>query len=165
MTWTYELPIVPRFEGEEITTMNVSYTLGRILLSLLFIVSGIEKVRNVGNIAKMLENSKVPIPDQILPYLVYVGNPPKYEALGYLVAGVELVGGLMVLVGLWARWGAMMLAIFTALTIVLVHNFWTFTDAQAFNAHMNDALKNLSIIGGLLLVFAVGSGPGAMDRR
>jgi uncharacterized membrane protein YphA (DoxX/SURF4 family) len=35
----------------------------------------------------------------------------------------------------------------------------------AFTANLTQALKNLSIIGGLLLVVAVGSGPGAMDRR
>jgi putative oxidoreductase len=144
--------------------MNVSYTLGRIFLSLVFIVAGIQKVMNVGGIAKMLEDNKVPIPDQILPWLAYVGNPPKYEALGYLVAGVELVGGLMVLVGLWARWGALMLAIFTAGTIIVVHHFWDMEGA-AYTSNMTQALKNLSIIGGLLLVFGAGSGPGAMDRR
>jgi putative oxidoreductase len=141
--------------------MNVSFTLGRIFLSLVFIVAGIQKLMNVGDIAKMLEDNKVPIPEQIVPYL---GAVPKYEALGYLVAGVELVGGLMVLVGLWARWGAMMLAVFTAFTIVVVHHFWDMQGA-AFTGNLTQALKNLSIIGGLLLVFATGSGPGAMDRR
>jgi putative oxidoreductase len=141
--------------------MNVSFTLGRIFLSLVFIVAGIQKLMNVGGIAKMLEDNKVPIPEQIVQYL---GAVPKYEALGYLVAGVELVGGLMVLVGLWARWGAMMLAVFTAFTIVVVHHFWDMQGA-AFTGNLTQALKNLSIIGGLLLVFATGSGPGAMDRR
>jgi putative oxidoreductase len=145
----------------EITTMNVSITLGRIFLSLVFIVAGIQKLMNVGGIAKMLEDNKVPIPEQILPYL---GAIPKYEALGYLVAGVELVGGLMVMVGLWARWGAMLLAIFTALTIVVVHHFWDM-DGAAYTSNMTQALKNLSIIGGLLLVVGIGSGPGVMDRR
>ena len=101
--------------------MNATYTVGRIFLSLVFIVAGIQKVMNVGGIAKMLEDNKVPIPEQIVPYL---GAMPKYEALGYLVAGIEVVGGLMVLVGLWARWGALLLALFTAGTIYFVHHFW-----------------------------------------
>jgi putative oxidoreductase len=79
------------------------------------------------------------------------------------VAGVEVIGGLMVLIGLKARWGAALLAIFSALTIVLVHHFWDMS-GDAFNANMTHALKNLSMIGGLLLVVAVGSGPTAMDR-
>jgi putative oxidoreductase len=126
-----------------------------------FIVAGIQKVMNVGGIAKMLEDNRVPIPEQIVPYL---GAMPKYEALGYLVAGVELVGGLMVLVGLWARWGALMLALFTAGTIFFVHHFWDMEGA-AYTSNMTQALKNLSIIGGLLLVVGTGAGPSAMDRR
>ncbi|MBX9825079.1 MAG: DoxX family protein [Xanthobacteraceae bacterium] len=141
--------------------MNATYTIGRIFLSLVFIVAGIQKVMNVGGIAKMLEDNKVPIPEQIVPYL---GAMPKYEALGYLVAGVELVGGLMVLVGLWARWGALLLALFTAGTIYFVHHFWDM-DGAAYTSNMTQALKNLSIVGGLLLVVGAGSTPGAMDRR
>jgi len=142
--------------------MNVTYTIGRIFLSVLFIVAGVQKVMDVRNIAKMLEDNKVPIPEQIVPYL---GAMPKYEALGYLVAGIEVVGGLMVLVGLWARFGAAMLAIFTAATIFFVHHFWDMADA-AQTANLTQALKNLSIIGGLLLVVgAGGSAPAPMDRR
>ena len=141
--------------------MNATYTIGRIFLSLLFIVAGVQKLMNVSGIAKMLEDNKVPIPEQIVPYL---GSMPKYEALGYLVAGIELVGGLTVLVGLWARWGAAMLAIFTACTIVFVHHFWDM-DGAAYTSNMTQALKNLSIIGGLLLVVGTGSTPSAMDRR
>ena len=141
--------------------MNVTYTVGRIFLAVLFIVTGIQKVRDISVIAKMLEDNKVPIPEQIVPYL---GAMPKYEALGYLVAGVELVGGLMVLVGLWARWGAAMLAIFTACTIFFVHHFWDM-DGAAATQNLTQALKNLSIIGGLLLVVGSGSTSSAMDRR
>jgi uncharacterized membrane protein YphA (DoxX/SURF4 family) len=141
--------------------MNATYTVGRIFLSVLFIVTGIQKLMNVGGIAKMLEDNKVPIPEQIVPYL---GAMPKYEALGYLVAGIELVGGLMVLVGLWARWGALLLALFTAGTIYFVHHFWDMEGA-AYTSNLTQALKNLSIIGGLLLVVGAGSTPSAVDRR
>jgi putative oxidoreductase len=155
---------VPRFEGKEIRAMNAAYTLGRIFLSLIFVVMGVQKLMDISGIAKDLADAKVPIPDQVVAYLAQFTAIPKYEALGYLVAGVEVVGGLMVLVGLKARWGALLLTIFTALTIVFVHHFWDMTGV-AFKTNMTDALKNLSIIGGLLLVVAVGSGPGAMDRR
>jgi putative oxidoreductase len=152
---------VAYFEGKEIRTMNAAYTLGRIFLSLLFVVSGVQKLMDVSEITKLLTDNAVPIPEQIVPYLQGI---PQYQALGYLVAGVEVIGGLMVLVGLKARWGAMLLAVFTALTIFFVHHFWDMTGA-AFKTNMTEALKNLSVIGGLLLVVAVGSGPGAMDRR
>ena len=143
--------------------MNAVYTIGRIFLSLIFVVSGVQKLMNIGAIAKMLADNNVPIPEQVVPYLQGI---PKYEALGYLVAGVEVICGLMVLVGLKARWGALLLAVFTALTVVFAHHFWDMSGADFAN-NLTQALKNLSMIGGLLLVVAVGSNPGgvAMDRR
>ena len=139
--------------------MNAAYTLGRILIPLIFVVEGIRKLMNVVDIAKMLEANNVPIPDQIVPY---IGGMTKFHAAGYLIAGVEVVFGLMILVGLMARWAALILFVFTAGTIFFVHHFWDMPD---FFEQMQQALKNLSIMGGLLLIVAVGAGPNAMDRR
>ena len=139
--------------------MNAAYTLGRILIPLIFVVEGIRKLMNVEGIAKMLADNNVPIPDEIVPYL---GGMPKFQAAGYLIAGVELICGLMILVGLMARWAALGLFVFTAGTIFFVHHFWDMPD---FFEQMQQALKNLSIMGGLLLIVAVGAGPNAMDRR
>ena len=106
----------------------------------------------------MLAANNIPIPDEIAPYL---GGIPKYEALGYLIAAIEIVCGLMVLIGLKARWAALVLIVFTACTIIFVHHFWDMEGAALIDSR-TDALKNLSIMGGLLLVVAVGSGP---ERR
>jgi putative oxidoreductase len=141
--------------------MNAAYTLGRILLSVLFIEEGVRKLLDIGKIAKMLEDNAVPIPDQILPY---IGGLSKFQAAGYFVAAIEVLGGLMILVGLKARWAALMLIVFTACTILFVHHFWDMA-GEAFYSNMTEALKNLAIMGGLLLIVAVGSGPAAMDRR
>jgi putative oxidoreductase len=141
--------------------LNVAYTLGRILLPLIFIVSGIQKLMNVGGVATMLADNNVPIPDEIVPYL---GGMPKFEAAGYAVGALEVICGLMILIGLKARWGALVLAVFTACTIFFVHHFWDMQGA-AYADNMREALKNLSVMGGLLLVVACGSGPSALDRR
>jgi putative oxidoreductase len=140
--------------------MNAAYTLGRIFLSLLFVVSGVQKLMDISEITKLLADSAVPIPEQVVPYLQGI---PKYQALGYLVAGVEVLGGLMVLVGLKARWGALLLAVFTALTIVFVHHFWDMSGA-AFKTNLVESLKNLSIIGGLLYVATFGPGSASVDK-
>ena len=141
--------------------MNAAYVLGRILLSLIFLVAGIQKLKKISDIANQLAANKIPIPDEIVPYL---GSTPKYEALGYLIAAVEIICGLMVLIGLKARWAALVLIVFTACTIVFVHHFWDMS-GDAYNTNLADALKNLSIMGGLLLIVAVGSGPSAVDQR
>ena len=141
--------------------MNAAYVLGRILLPLIFLVAGIQKLMKISDIANQLAANKIPIPDEIVPYL---GSTPKYEALGYLIAAVEIICGLMVLIGLKARWAALVLIVFTACTIVFVHHFWDMS-GDAYNTNLADALKNLSIMGGLLLIVAVGSGPSAVDQR
>jgi putative oxidoreductase len=140
--------------------MNVAYTLGRILVPLVFIVAGIQKFLNIGDIANMLAANGVPIPDEVVPYL---GGIPKYEMLGYIIGALEIVCGLMVLIGLKARWAALVLIVFTACTIVFVHHFWDMQGVALID-NRGEALKNLSILGGLLLIVSVGSGPSAMDR-
>jgi putative oxidoreductase len=141
--------------------MNAAYTLGRILIPLVFIVAGIQKLMSIGEVAKMLATNNVPIPDEIVPYL---GGIPKYEFLAYLIAAVEIICGLLVLIGLKARWAALVLAVFTACTIIFVHHFWDMEGA-ALIQNRTEALKNLSIMGGLLLIVAIGSGPSSLDRR
>jgi putative oxidoreductase len=141
--------------------LNVAYTVGRILLPLIFIVSGIQKLTNVGGIARLLADSNVPIPDEIVPYL---GGMPKFEAVGYAIGALELICGLMVLLGVKARWGALILVVFTACTIFFVHHFWDM-QGEAYTQNLRETLKNLSIMGGLLLVTACGSAPNTFDRR
>src|SRR3954462_12450222 len=141
--------------------MNAAYTLGRIFIPIVFLVTRIQKVINIGEIAQMLAANGVPVPDEIVPYL---GGIPKYEALGYLIAALEIICGLMVLIGLKARWAALVLIVFTACTIIFVHHFWDM-QGDALIQNRADALKNLSIMGGLLLIVAVGAGPSSVDDR
>jgi len=140
--------------------MTVVYVIGRICLPIVFSAAGVQKAFNVGGIAKMLADNKVPVPDEIAAYL---GGMPKYEALGYLIAAIEIICGLMVLTGVAARWGALLLAVFTACTIVFIHHFWDM-EGVAAQTNQTAALKNLAIIGGLLLVVAGGARGGSSER-
>jgi putative oxidoreductase len=141
--------------------MNVAYALGRIFVPIVFIWEAIQKLLDIGRFAKMLADSNVPVPDQIVPYL---RGMPKYEAVAWALAGLELICGILILVGFKARWGALVLVVFTAGTIFFVHHFWDMT-GDAYVLNQIQALKNLSIMGALLLIAAVGSGPHALDRR
>ena len=141
--------------------MNAAYTLGRILVPLVFIVAGIQQAdERRARSPRCSPTTMCRSPIEIVPYL---GSMPKYEALGYLVAAIEVICGLMILVGLKARWGALVLIVFTAVTIIFVHHFWDMT-GDAFYSNLTQALKNLSIMGGLLLIVAVGPGPASVER-
>lgn len=104
--------------------------IGRILLSLIFIISGIGKLIDPAGTAAMMNGAGLP------------------GGLAYVVAAFELVLGLCLAFGIMTRIAALLLFGFTALTILFFHN--RFTDPM--QAAM--AMKNLAIMGGLLLVFA-----------
>ena len=141
--------------------MNVAYVLGRILVPIVFIWEAIQRLLDIGSFAKLLADNNVPVPDDVSTYL---GSMPKYEALAWLLAIIELVCGLMILLGLKARWGALVLVVFTAVTIFFIHHFWDMT-GDAYVINQIQALKNLSILGALLLIVAIGSGPHSLPAR
>jgi transmembrane protein len=81
-----------------------------------------------------------------------------------------LVGSALVVVGGRLTWlGAGALGVYTGLTILIVHHFWSMTGADQLN-EMRTALEHISIIGGLIVVAAlehrraaVGAGAAALS--
>ena len=117
---------------------------GRILLSLIFILSGFAKVTNfAGSVG-----------------YATVGVGESLATLAIIVAIiVELGGGLMLLFGYKIKWAALAVAGYTLLAALLFH--FDFTD----QAQMTNFMKNLAIAGGLLFVVVYGAGPFSMDKR
>jgi len=75
----------------------------------------------------------------------------------------EVLGGLSVLLGFKARLGAIALIIFTIPAALIFHNFWAFEGMEQ-QTQMIMFMKNLAIIGGLLLITSFGSGPLSIDN-
>jgi putative oxidoreductase len=84
--------------------------------------------------------------------------PQLFTALTILV---ELGGGVLLILGLFSRLAAFIMAGFTLLTIVIVHHFWTMADAE-MELNQLLAMKNLAVAGGLLMVTAFGPGAWAV---
>ena len=72
-------------------------------------------------------------------------------------------GGALVLIGFQARLAALALVVLTVLAKLIFHDFWSLAGAEREMQFIN-FLKNLSMIGGLLLVVGFGSGPLSLDR-
>jgi putative oxidoreductase len=140
---------------------DVAYALGRILVPIVFIVMGVQQILNAEELATTLIANNIPIPAEIENYLQGLS---RYVVLAYVIAGLEVLAGVMVLLGLKARWGALILVIYSVSTIYFVHHFWNMEPAMA-TTHQYLALLHLSALGGLLLIAAVGSGPGSLDGR
>ncbi len=122
--------------------------IGRILLSLIFLLSGLMKIPGWGDTAA---------------YMAARGMPAAPVFLALAIA-LEMGGGLSVLAGYKARLGAAALIVFTIPTLWIFHNFWAYPLAEQ-QVQMVMFLKNLAIIGGLLLLAAFGPGPFSYDQR
>lgn len=109
----------------------------RVLLALVFIMAGIGKITGFAGTAGFISSVGLPMP----------------EVLTILAIIVELGGGLLLLFGYMGRIAAKSLFVFTLIATVIFHN------NLADQMQVTMALKNLAIMGGLLLVMLHGSGP------
>ena len=121
--------------------------LGRVGLAALFLWSGYGKLVHM---------------DGNLGYMKAFGVPaPELFIWPALLA--ELIGGAMLMLGLKARWAALVLIAFTLPATFIFHAYWAVPADQVMNAQIH-FMKNLAILGGLLTVVAHGSGRVALDR-
>jgi putative oxidoreductase len=133
---------------------EIVYALGRILVPIVFIVFGIIQFTSIATYFTS---------PAILKFVAVTGHVLSPKVVAYAVAAIDLIGGLMILVGFQARWAALLLFAFTALTIYFAHPFWTM-DGAARAANQAHALKNLAIMGALLMIAAHGPGRYSVTR-
>ncbi|MCI5159319.1 MAG: DoxX family protein, partial [Candidatus Electrothrix sp. AUS1_2] len=104
--------------------------------------------------------SKIPDFHHVAEQMAQEGVPfPHVMLIGAIV--FLLAGSVSLITGFKARIGAVLLLIFTISGTYYFHHFWTFTEPQETQEHLKSFMKNLSIIGGLLMVIA--NGPGAFS--
>jgi len=127
---------------------NPAAFIGRILLALIFVVSGVGKITGYAGTAAVMAAKGLPIVDVLLP----------------LTIAVELGGGLLLALGWKARWAAAALFLFLIPTTLIFHQFWGLEPklAQMQKIHF---LKNVAIMGGMLMVLAIGAGRWSVDRK
>lgn len=117
--------------------------IARIFLSAIFLKAGIDKLLNPGMTQQYMESKSIPFAGVLLiPTII-----------------ILLVGGLSVLLGYKARLGAWLLIGFLIPTTLIFHTDFSQSDQViAF-------LKNLGLMGGLLMVTSFGAGSFSFDER
>ena len=70
-----------------------------------------------------------------------------------------IAGSVSVILGYRARIGAALLLVFLVLATYFYHDFWTLSDSKAQQEQMIQFMKNLGLMGAMLLVIANGTGP------
>ena len=121
---------------------------GRILIALIFVVAGLGKINGFEGTVGYIASKGLPL--------------PQVAAIGAII--VELVGGIMLVLGWKTRWAAAAIFVFTGLAAVIFHDFWAVSQDQVQN-EMIQFMKNLAIMGGLIFVIIHGAGALSLDKR
>jgi len=133
-----------------LTAQNPTVPLvSRILIGLLFIVAGSRKALGIAATAG---------------YFAKLGFPAP-EVMAYLAVLIEVGGGILLIIGWQTRWVSWLLVLFTVIATGMAHRFWEFSDPAQYNAQLNNFLKNVAIIGGLLMFATFGPGSASVDKR
>jgi len=121
---------------------------GRMLLALIFVISGFGKIMGFEGTVGYIASKGMPL--------------PQLAAVGAIA--VELIGGILLIVGWQTRWAATAIFLFLIPTTLIFHPFWTVTGGAA-RMEQIQFMKNLCIMGGMLYVMAFGAGPYSIDNR
>jgi putative oxidoreductase len=120
---------------------NYMHLAGRILLAIIFVLSGFSKASDPAGTAAFMQSMGVP------------------GLLLWPAAALELLGGIAIIIGFQTRWVALALAAFCLVSAAIFHS--NFAD----QAQMVNFLKNLAIAGGFLLLASTGATALSVDSR
>ena len=121
--------------------MNVIDVLGRVFLSTIFLIEGMNKIFNYEDTIEYMENF----------------NVPEYLAMPAII--VEILFPLLLIVGYQTKISALVLAIFTLATALIFHTDFT------NQIQLISFLKNFAIAGGFLIIFVNGAGKYSLDHK
>ncbi len=127
------------------TNRDYAALVARILLSIIFITSGFGKITGFEGTVGYIASKGLPVP----------------QLLAAAAAVIELGGGLLLLIGYKARWAALAIFLFLIPTTLLFHNYWATPGDQGQYINF---MKNVTIMGGMLMVWAFGPGRIAVGR-
>jgi len=123
--------------------------IGRILFSIIFIMSGFGHLFSYSQMVGYAEQMGVPLASVAVP-----------------VTGIMiLLGGLSIVFGYQVKWGSLLLIVFLIPTTFIMHPFWKIEDAMQAQMQMIMFMKNLGLLGGALMFYYFGSGPLSLDKN
>ena len=116
--------------------MEIIFLLGRVLFAAIFINSGIAHLRNADSMGQYAEMKGAP------------GGRDGVIATGVMI----LVGGILILLGLWADIGALLVFAFLLSAAYYMHAFWKVDDPQERAGEQAHFMKDIALAGGALII-------------
>jgi len=146
--------------------MRVIYLIGRILFVAIFLVSGLRKLLDLAATAQLIE-ARLWVPPALAPYVEKVSTMSGMstpQLVTIVLAIIQIVFALLIIFNVGSRFAAIVLALYVAGATAYFFDFTSFTDlVRGPSGTM--LLKNISIIGGLLVLFVIGSWqPGEVEE-
>jgi putative oxidoreductase len=130
---------------------SVAQLIGRILLASVFVQAGYRKL-----FASGIQGTIDSLANHGFPFSV---------PLAYAAAAGEMIGGIMLIVGLWSRFAAIAFFIYIGVLAALFHNFWAFSDAAQHAQQMAIFYFHLATMGGMAYVAVFGPGSLSIQRK
>jgi len=145
--FAYGQPVVTT-DTVRVAPRSTAALIGRILIAAIFITSGLAKLFDLNTTAG---------------YMTQAGIPAA-RTLAVIAGLAEIAGGLSIAFGFLARLGALGLFLYMIPVTLTFHHFWTFEGAEQ-KAQLVNFMKNLAIMGGLLVLYAEGPARYSIDAR
>lgn len=142
---TTQAPAIAAPPRAETKLKGVIILLGRLLFVLIFLTSGPNYFK--ASTAQYAASEGVPLASVAVP----------------VSGALAIIGSLSVLLGFYPRIGAWLLVLFLVPVTFMMHKFWTISDPNAAQMQMIMFMKNLSMIGGALIISQLGTGPFSLD--
>jgi putative oxidoreductase len=146
--------------------MQIIYLIGRILFVAIFLVSGLRKFLDLPTTAQLVEGG-LWVPPFLAPYVEKVSTMsgmPTPQLVAIVLAFIQIALGFFIIFNVASRFAALVLALYVAASTAYFFEFTSFNDlVRGPGGTM--LLKNISIIGGLLILFVIGSWhPGEVEE-
>jgi uncharacterized membrane protein YphA (DoxX/SURF4 family) len=137
--------------------MNWAFALGRLALVAMFIFFGVSSLLDIAGTAAQI-SAKLTIPlflEDLAAQIETNVGMPRFQILAIAVGVIEVLGGLLILFNVLTRTAATVLLIYVIIGTLYSHDFWNLPAGPERTNSMIHALKNLSIIGGFLILVAL----------
>lgn len=137
-------PALSATDGLANSLADLILLIGRLLLGWIFLQYGWMKLMDIPAFMATLPGRGLP------------------SFMGYIAPPVEVIGALMIMLGLGTRYAALLMIAFTVVATLSSHAYWSFPAAQQ-GAQMLQFMKNVTIMGGLLVLFVTAGGRFSLD--
>ena len=127
---------------------NACLLAGRLLMGAYFILPGVQKITGFDETTSYMEAHSVPMVSVLLPLTILV----------------QLSAGAAIIVGYRGKFAAFILAGLTFIISIYMHDFWSMAKGMEQAHELQNFIKNIAIMSGLLIVAAQGTGKFSLDN-